>query len=75
MSIKGNESGTYFSEITNRLGTQFTHSYFYIEKWTFKVMCEIRKKQHDFKSVHFEFRNVLFYGPLAQCSIYHFLEF
>ena len=45
-----------------------SNSYFYIEKWTFKVMCEviferneIRKKQHDFKCVHFECRMVLFY--------------
>ena len=39
----------------------FVNNYFYIVKWTFKVMREIRKKQHDFKSVHFECRMVLFY--------------
>ena len=54
----------YFSSKTRQ-----NTSYFYIEKWTFKKSCakfviersEIRKKQHDFKSVHFECRIVLFY--------------
>ena len=49
-------------------------SYFYIEKLTFKVMCEIRKKQHDFKSVHFECRMVLFTRYVEKYFFFWFFE-
>ena len=52
------------SDWNNRL---IRNSYFYIKKWTFKGMCEVYyreseiiKKQHAFKSVHFECRMVFF---------------
>ena len=34
---------------------------------------EIRKKQHDFKCVHFECRMVLFLGDMGEKSIVDFL--
>ena len=58
-----NNGKTYISVFANSDESKKIVTYFYIEKWTFKVMFVVyyRAKQHDFKSVHFECRMVLFY--------------